>query len=309
MELQDSQSNPTDRYPGWSARIPAWIRALRPTQWTKNILILLPALAAHVAFSWSVMSTLALGLLVFSMTASAVYLVNDIVDLPHDRRHPTKRLRPIAAGELSVPIAIVTAVVLLLVAAVLATALPLGFGLSVLGYFALTFAYSLTLKRRVLVDVVCLAALYTSRVFAGSFLLGTGLSDWFLAFFIFIFVSLALVKRLVEIRSTPLGPNDRLAGRGYMAADVPLLIGLGAATSVASTLVYCLYIASPGSDDLYRHPIFLWMAFPLLLYWQARMWLLTSRGVMDDDPVLFAVRDRTSYIVIGLIALLVWMAT
>jgi 4-hydroxybenzoate polyprenyltransferase len=287
---------------------PAWLRALRPTQWSKNVLIAFPALAAHATPTLSLVVTLLFGFLAFSCTASAVYLLNDLADLPHDRAHPRKRHRPIAAGDVSVPGAFGMALALLGAAAVFAARLPGAFQAVLLGYFVLTTAYSYTLKRRLLIDVICLATLYTCRVLAGGLLVGIMLTDWFLAFFIFVFLSLALIKRVDELRRTPLGSGAALAGRAYEAGDLPVLTAFGVGCGVASAVVYCLFIASADSERLYTHPVFLWLALPLVLYWQARMWLLTVRGGIQDDPVRFTARDRITYLAVGVMALLLMLS-
>lgn len=286
----------------------ALLKAIRVPQWSKNLLLLLPAVAAHVAWTPRLASRLLLGFGAFCCTASAVYLVNDLADLPSDRRHATKRHRPTASGDLPITTALAAAAVLLLSAAGIALQLPLSFGAVLVGYFLLTSAYSGWLKRRALVDVLCLASLYVARVVAGGELSGTRPSDWFLAFLIFLFLSLALIKRVVELDGVALPKGDVIAGRGYMAADVPVLIAIGASAGCASALVFCLYIASPSSDVLYHDPQFLWLALPLILYWQGRMWLLTVRGTMREDPVLFALHDRTSYLAALAFAILIWLA-
>lgn len=292
------------------ARTPwrALAKAIRVPQWSKNLLLPPPAVTAYVAWTPKLVSRLLLGFAAFCCTASAVYLVNDLFDLPSDRRDATKRHRPTASGDLPITTALAAAAALLLVTAGIALQLPLSFGVVLVGYFLLTSAYSGWLKRRALLDVLCLASLYVVRVVAGGELSGVNLSDWFLAFFIFIFLSLALIKRVVELDRAAPPKGDVIAGRGYMAADVPVLIAIGASAGVASALVFCLYIASPSSDLLYDDPEYLWLALPLILYWQGRMWLLTARGTMREDPVLFALHDRTSYLAVLAFAILVWLA-
>lgn len=286
----------------------ALVKGMRLPQWTKNLLLLLPAVAAHAAWTPTLLSRLLLGFAAFCCTASAVYLVNDLSDLASDRRHATKRHRPAASGDLPIPTALAAAAALLLVAGGIALQLPLSFGVVLLGYLLLTSAYSGWLKRRALLDVLCLASLYVIRVVAGGELSGIDLSDWFLAFFIFIFLSLALIKRVVELDRAAPPKGDVVAGRGYMAADVPVLIAIGASAGVAGALVFCLYIASPNSELVYHDPQYLWLALPLILYWQGRMWLLTARGTMREDPVLFALHDRTSYLVLLAFAVLMGLA-
>jgi 4-hydroxybenzoate polyprenyltransferase len=287
----------------------AWLREIRPHQWAKNLLIFIPAMAAHLAWTRAQVLDLLAGFAAFSLLASAVYVVNDLVDLPNDRLHATKRNRPIAAGLISPPAAIIGAALLVVTAAIITWQLPPEFQITLLVYLAITTAYSFVLKRRVLLDVICLASLYTIRVVAGSTLVEAPLSQWFLAFSIFFFFSLALVKRVAELRPLVSAEERAIAGRGYVAPDLPTLTSLGTAASMASSLVYCLYITSAEVTLLYRHPSLLWMGLPLFLYWQARVWLLTSRGRMDDDPVVFALKDRMSYLIALGFLVTIWLAT
>lgn len=268
-------------------------RALRPHQWAKNLLIPLAALAAHLGPSELVLAELFAGVLAFSLAASMVYILNDIADLESDRRHATKRRRPLAAGQLGIPQALLAAAVLAAGAIAIASRLPPAFQALLAGYVVLTSLYSLSLKRVALLDVVTLASLYTIRIVAGAALVRVPLTQWFLGFAIFFFLSLALVKRAVELRRKGV-TGERVPGRGYVQSDLPVILAFGAGAAVASTLVYCLYITSPDVTVLYVHPLVLWLGLPILLYWIGRVWLLTLRGEMRDDPVVFALRDRLS---------------
>lgn len=288
------------------------LRAMRPHQWMKNVLVLLPALAAHLAWTADHALRLAAGSLAFCLLASAVYLVNDVIDAPHDRLHREKRHRPIARGELSVPAAMAAALGLLGLAAALAAGLPPAFQAVLAGYLATTTAYSLALKRQPLVDVIVLAMLYTTRLAAGAALVSVPLSRWFLAFSIFFFLSLALAKRALEMRagaSAVVTGASRTVARGYVAEDLPFLVSLGVSSAVASSLVYGLYITDGAVAELYGRPDLLWLGLPILLYWQARVWLRTSRGAMHHDPVVFALRDRTSYALFAGFLLVVALAS
>lgn len=286
-----------------------WARAVRVHQWSKNGLLLLPALAAHLPPGGPTLLALGASVLSFSFLASAVYLLNDIADLEHDREHPTKRRRPIAAGEISVGAALVAMAVLSALSLVIALGLPLTFLGSWLAYLVLTTAYSFALKRLVVVDVVVLAALYTVRVIAGAAAVSVSLSRWFLAFSVFLFMSLALLKRLVETGRAEDRGGDALAGRGWRVGDRPVLLGFGMASSIAAALVYCLYITDDQLPALYARPDLLWIGLPLLLYWLARLWLLAERGEVDEDPVVFALQDAPSYVVAALFALMVVVAS
>jgi 4-hydroxybenzoate polyprenyltransferase len=286
----------------------ALLCALRPHQWAKNALIALPALAAHLAWTPALGLRLLLGLTAFSAASSALYLVNDLVDLPADRVHPTKRSRPIASGALGVRAAALAAVALAAVAAALAIQLPGEFRVTLAAYAALSAAYSFSLKRRPVLDVIVLATLYTARVVAGAALVDVPLSRWFLAFSILLFLSLALVKRVVELQAMPEGQTGFVRGRSYVRDDLPTLVSLGAACTAASALVYCLYVTGDDVGRLYRRPDLLWIGLPLILYWQARIWLITGRGDMHEDPVAFALRDRVGYFVIAAFLLTVLAA-
>lgn len=286
----------------------SWLRALRPHQWSKNGLLLLPILAAHLPWSWELAADVATGLAAFSLLASAVYLANDLADLPADRRHPVKRDRPLAAGELSIPAGIASVLVLVVVSSVLALRLPTAF-LGTLGaYLALNLAYSLDFKQRLVVDVVVLAALYTVRVVAGAALASIELTGWFLAFSIFIFLSLAVLKRVIELQGAEdRGAVNTLPGRAYRAADLPVLRAVGPAAGVMSALVYCLYITGPVRE-LYDRPDVLWLGLPLFLYWIVRVWILALRGAVEEDPVVFVLRDPPSYAVLAAFLAVVFLA-
>jgi 4-hydroxybenzoate polyprenyltransferase len=293
-----------DPEPGGSTRrLRSWIRAIRPHQWSKNALIVLPALAAHLTWDLALLGTLLLGVLTFSVTASAIYLVNDLVDLPHDRLHPTKRRRPFAAGELGSAEGAFAAVLLAALAAALSLALPWAFRLTLACYAALSLAYSFALKRRPGLDVIVLATLYTTRVVAGGALVSVALSRWFLALSVFLFLSLALVKRVIEVQRRP--EAGRTPGRDYFASDLPVLIGAGLGATMASALVYCLYITDGDVLRLYTHPDGLWLVLPLLLYWQLRIWIFALRRQVHDDPVVFALRDRVSRLAVMVFLLIV----
>jgi 4-hydroxybenzoate polyprenyltransferase len=286
----------------------ATLRLVRPHQWSKNTLLFLPALAAHLTMAADVVLTLLAGFVAFSFVASAVYIVNDLADLASDRVHATKRSRPLAAGDLTIPRALAVAAGLVVAAAVIAATLPPAFQALLAGYLALTTAYSMVLKRRAIVDVITLASLYTLRVMAGAALVAVPLSRWFLAFSVFFFFSLALAKRVVELARQPAGTTGPLPGRGYSVADVPVLISLGTTAVMASTLVYCLYITGTDVGELYRRPDLLWLGLPILLYWQSRLWMFAGRNALHEDPVVFAMKDRISRVLLVGFLLVVWVA-
>jgi 4-hydroxybenzoate polyprenyltransferase/phosphoserine phosphatase len=271
------------------------IRAMRPHQWSKNLLLFLPMLAAHDATA--LLSAL-LGFVAFSFAASAVYVLNDLVDLPADRAHPRKRKRPFASGSLSAATGAVMAGGLLVLALIvgLLTGNP-GF-LGVLAiYLVATFAYSLWLKRRLLVDVLMLAGLYTIRIIAGGAAAGVALSPWMLGFSIFLFLCLAAVKRQAEL-TDQIATGRESAGRAYEIEDLPVLRGIAISAAQATVLVLALYISSEDVQRLYARPELLWGICPLLLYWSLRMVMKSHRGIMTDDPIVFAATDRVSLLII-----------
>lgn len=282
----------------------AWAKALRLHQWIKNVLVFLPLLAAHRVLEPEAVATTILAFLCFGLCASSVYLTNDLLDLPSDRQHHRKRHRPFAAGTLPLIAGPILAVLLLIVAFALAFAVSRQFVAVLLGYYVLTTAYSFQLKRVMMLDVVVLSTLYTTRILAGTAAIHTKPSFWLLAFSMFIFLSLAMVKRFVELLALQAKGKVTASGRGYDVEDIPLIQSLGASSGYLAVLVLALYVDSTASMKLYTHPHYLWLLCPLLLYWISRTWAIAHRGVMHDDPVVFAVMDRTSRI-LGLIAAVV----
>ncbi len=290
-----------DRPPRWKTLG----RALRVHQWLKNLLLFVPLIISHRIGDPRLMTAALAGFLSFSLCASSVYLFNDLLDLEADRRHPVKRRRPFAAGDLPLVTGVVLPPLLLGTAMAVALMLP-GTFLALLGIYVLTaFSYSLKLKRIPLVDVLVLSGLYTLRLFAGGVATGIPISFWLLAFSMFIFFSLAIVKRYSELAPlTRKGGVAKLAGRGYHVGDLETLRVFGICSGYLSVLVLALYIHSDQVNALYRRPDILWALCPLILYWVSRAWLLAGRGEMNEDPLIFALQDRHSLLV-GLMALVV----
>jgi len=287
-----------------------WARTLRLHQWIKNTLVFLPLLAGHHLFDMHD-DLLALGgFLSFSLLASATYVFNDLLDLDSDRRHPRKRYRPLAAGTLPLSHGLIIAPLLTILAFTLAFLISGVFTLVLLTYLVLTLGYSFRLKRIVMLDVVILAGLYTTRIIAGTVAIQVEMSFWLLAFSMFIFFSLAMLKRYTELLVTQSGITDQssLRGRGYGVQDLPLIQSLGSTAGYLSVLVLALYINSEASKTLYRHPQVLWLLCPLLLYWISRIWIVAHRGEMHDDPVIYAVTDRISLLVLFIGASIVILA-
>lgn len=291
---------------GGAAR--AWLRALRPHQWFKNVLLLVPLVAAHRVFDPQALAQAFIAFAAFCLCASAAYLLNDLLDLDADRRHPRKCRRPLAAGTLSLRAGLLTVPVLAAAGLALGACLPGRFLALLLLYLAGTLAYSFVLKRIVLLDVVALAGLYVIRVLAGAVAIAVPASFWLLAFTLFLFFSLALLKRHVELRQLAGAGGESTAGRGYATEDLPLVRSLGTTSGYLAVLVLALYIDSPASVALYTHPMLLWTLVPVLLYWVSRTWLLAGRGAVHDDPVAFALTDRVSLAVVAVFALVLWRA-
>ena len=288
-------------------RAGAMLRAMRPHQWAKNLLLFIPLLTAHVIFVWESAVAALLAFVAFSLAASALYLANDLLDLDDDRRDPAKRRRPIAAGELPIGAALAAIPLLLAAAAIVSWRLPPAFGALLVIYMVTSLAYSLWLKRFVLLDVLVLASLYTLRILAGAAAVEVVVSHWLLGFSVFMFLSLALVKRYVQVANAAARNEARVHGRGYEPSDGRMLAMLGAASGYISVLVFALYLTSAQVVALYASPDVLWLACPPMLYWISRVWLLAHRGSLDEDPVLFAVHDSASYFVaasiVGVMAL------
>ncbi|SFU17384.1 4-hydroxybenzoate polyprenyltransferase [Pseudomonas marincola] len=287
-----------------------WLKALRLHQWMKNTLIFVPLLAGHQITNPLLFWHGVLAFLLFGLCASSVYLLNDLLDLADDRHHHFKRNRPFAAGRLSIKSGLVAAPILLIAAFVgAAVFLSWAFMLVLLAYYILTLAYSLSLKRMMAVDVIALAMLYTSRIIAGTAAFSMALTFWILAFSMFMFLSLALVKRYAELRDArEKGRTEKARGRGYYPNDLEMISSLGASSGYLSVMVLALYIHDQTTSELYANPQVIWLACPLLLLWITRIWMMTHRGQMHEDPVVFAIRDRFSLVVGVMFCLVFWVA-
>lgn len=294
--------------PGERAGLRIWFKALRLHQWLKNVLVFVPLLAAHMLLRPSAVAHAVAAFVIFGVCASGVYVLNDLLDLGADRAHPRKRERPFAAGRLPLVVGFVIAPVLTVVAFAAAYVLSSHFALVLLAYYMLTLAYSLRLKQIAMLDVLVLAGLYTVRIIAGGVAIASGMSFWLLAFSMFLFLSLALLKRYTEVAAQSRNGRELVKGRGYAATDASLLAMLGGASGYLSVLVLALYIDSTASAALYHHPQWLWLMCPLLLYWISRFWIIAHRGAMHDDPVIFAVTDNVSRVVLILSAIVALLA-
>jgi 4-hydroxybenzoate polyprenyltransferase len=283
------------------SRLRAWAKLLRLYQWAKNALVFVPLATAH-RFDLAALGAAIAAFVAFSLAASAIYVVNDLVDIEADRKHPTKKNRPLAAGTLPVAAALYVAAGLVLTAIAIACLVTTEF-MAVLGfYLVLTTAYSFYLKRKMLVDVIALAILYTTRVIAGAAAVAVPVSAWLLVFSIFIFTTLALTKRYVELAARIDGDLPDPSNRDYRKSDLSVVAALAAGAAFNAVTVFALYISSDAVHHLYRRPDALWLICPILMYWLSRILMLAHRRALDDDPVLFALKDLNSLVAFGLIA-------
>ncbi|UWQ35200.1 UbiA family prenyltransferase (plasmid) [Leisingera sp. M527] len=283
-------------------RLRPLLRAMRPHQWLKNVLVFLPLMAAHQFGLAAIVQTL-MAFAAYSLIASSVYLLNDLLDLAADRVHPRKRLRPFASGRLPLAWGTVLAPGLLLAGFAIAFALGPAFAAVMAFYYAVTTLYSFLLKRRLVVDICALAGLYTLRIIAGGVATGIPLSVWLLAFSMFFFFALAAMKRQAELVAEGGGGDKTVAGRGYRTSDTPLVANMAVSSGYMSVLVMALYLNTGGVRELYAYPEALWGICLVLLFWLSRMVMITHRGWMHDDPVVFAARDYVSIVCLALIFL------
>jgi len=274
---------------------------MRPHHWVKNLLVFAPLLFSHSLLEMSLVIPSVLAFIVFCAAASSIYLLNDAADVHSDRRHPEKRHRPIAAGELRIGEAWTAAAALLGFAAIVSVVtLPWLFGLSVLAYVLVNAAYTFWLKRKVMIDIVTLAGMYTLRMIAGGAATGIVLSEWLLALSMFLFLSLAFLKRHAELMRLREEGTSRTDNRGYQVVDIELIESMGTTCGLLAVLVLALYINSDKVKSMYSHPQMLWLICPLLLFLLGRVWIWARRGAIHEDPLVFTLRDKTSWIVAAL---------
>jgi len=275
----------------------ALLQGMRPVQWLKNLLLAVPLVTAHEWANLDKLTALLVAFVSFSLAASSVYLVNDVIDAQHDRLHPTKRNRPIASGRLSVPVALVAALVLIGAAVGIAYFVRGWFLELLLVYLVLTASYSFYFKSKPVLDAIFLAGLYTHRIVIGGEAIDEFPTPWLLAFSMFMFLSLALAKRHAELTLMQAAGKEAPANRGYHTRDIPLLAAAGIAAGYAGVMVFALYINSITNAQFYELPQLLWFICPLLIYWITRIWLLSNRGRLRDDPLMFTVTDRVSWFI------------
>jgi 4-hydroxybenzoate polyprenyltransferase/phosphoserine phosphatase len=288
---------------------PLWtvFRALRVHQWSKNLLIFLPLLLAHVITRRLFLNGL-LAFSCFSLAASSAYIVNDMLDIEADRRHPQKRLRPFASGDLSAVSGAILALSFLLLAFCGARLLPVAFLGWLLLYLVTTIAYSWYLKRVALVDVLILSGLYVLRLLAGAAATQSHISHWLAGFSAFLFFSLAIVKRFAELENLRVGGLQPHNGRGYLVTDIDQLRSFGTASAFAAVVVFAIYISGSDVTLLYRRHELLWLIMPFMILWLCRVWLLASRGELDEDPLVFALTDRASLLIGAVVAVIAFLA-
>lgn len=293
--------------PSTGAGLAAWIKLIRVHQYAKNALVFLPLFTGH-RFDAGAIVTAFLAFWAFSLCASSVYILNDLADVASDRSHPTKRNRPLASGEIPPQAALVFMVVLLAAAIALAASISLQFLGVLAGYYALTTGYTFVLKRKMIIDVITLAALYTIRAIGGAVAVGIEFSSWLLIFSIFFFTALALMKRYTELAvRLDRGLSDP-DNRNYQLADLTIVAALAAAAGMNAVTVFALYISSDAVQRLYSRPQFLWLACPLLMYWIGRALMMCHRRLMHDDPVVFALKDRVSLATAAVLVVVVLVA-
>ncbi len=285
----------------------AWMKLVRLHQWSKNALVFVPLLTSH-ELRWGTVLAAAGAFVAFSFAASAVYILNDLVDLEADRTHPSKKRRPLASGAVQILAAPPVAAAMLAAAFAVALAVAPLLAAVLLGYVILTTAYTFSLKRKMLVDVVTLAMLYTIRVIGGGAATSVHVSEWLLAFSMLIFTSLALIKRYVELAARADADRPDPTNRNYRKTDLDVLAALAAASGFNGVTVFALYVSSDSVRPLYRHPDVLWLICPIFMYWIARALLMAHRRMMDDDPILFALRDRNSMLAIVLVGIILFVA-
>ncbi len=313
---------PVETFEDRTPKLRSWLRAVRLHQWAKNTLIFVPLLLAH-AWRLGTIASAMLAFLSFGMCASATYIINDLLDIENDRRHPRKRRRPFAAGDLSAIAGVGVSLLLLASAFALAVALPhivvrlpggmwlqppYRFLVWLAVYSVTTLSYSLYWKRQLLLDVFVLSGLYTLRILAGSSVTGTTMTEWLAGFSVFFFLSLAFVKRFSELEALRERGTEVSNGRGYLIGDLEQLRALGTGSAFAAVVVMTLYINDPRNSALYHHATRLWLVVPVLLLWLSKVWMLASRGELHDDPVVYAITDRRSLLLGVLMAAVIWWA-
>ena len=301
--------NLAEMFPRSPLKLRTIVAAIRARQWVKNLLVFIPIITAHKLRDAEILAAGALAFVAISFCASSIYLLNDVLDLDADRRHPEKRRRPLASGNLAIPVATVLSLFLMAAGFAISLRLPAD-AVTLIGvYLVATTAYSLFLKRRVLVDVFTLSLLYTLRVLLGGAATGLLLSPWFLAFSVFTFLSLAFCKRASELVRLKKSEMMEAPGRAYFTWDHLTVQSCGITSGYLAAIVLALYLQSDTVRHFYASPAWLWLIVPVFLYWISRIWILVNRGAMDEDPVLFATKDRVTWLTAVVSAAILVLAT
>ncbi len=292
----------------------SWLKAVRLHQWSKNALVFVPLIMSHQLFTAGPLLNTLLAFVCFGMVASSIYLMNDLMDLRQDRRHPTKCRRPFASGAIPVRQGMFAIPLILGAAALIASQLPPLFWLVMASYLALNLGYTFYLKRKLLVDVIALSGAYTLRILAGNAAGPVELSNWLLAFSMFLFLSLALVKRYIELDTVGVDPADekadekRVMGRGYRRADLDMISQLGVASGFSAVVVLALFVEGAGKSGLYTHRELIWLVCPIMLYVISRIWVLAKRRELPDDPIYFIITDWRSHLMGAIVAAIFFFA-
>jgi 4-hydroxybenzoate polyprenyltransferase len=296
MGMKSRGIHPVQTFDESNHPLQSLVKAARPHQWAKNLLIFLPVFLAHSLSPFKLVAGLG-AFFCFSLAASSTYIFNDLLDIEADRRHPRKQFRPFASGDLSGLTGFATAAILLILGLIGGSLLGGKFFAWLLVYLATTVSYSWYLKRVALVDVLVLSGLYTLRMQAGSAATDTPISHWLAGLSIFLFLSLAVVKRFAELENLRMSGAPLKNGRGYLISDTEQLRAFGTASGYAAVVIFAIYISGRDVTALYRHPSTLWLIVPLIILWISRIWLLASRGELNEDPVVFALTDRLSLLI------------
>jgi 4-hydroxybenzoate polyprenyltransferase len=313
--------NPTKKAKKLAAKLPiskifddsyvsklVWVKQLRVHQWLKNLLILVALIVSGKFMDSDSILLSVLGFTSFSFLASATYIINDLLDLESDRSHIRKKSRPLAAGTISLVNGMVAAITLFVLSFVIASTLNNLFNFVLIIYLILTLTYSLKVKQYVVMDVIALASLYTIRIIAGAVILDVPMSFWLLSFSMFIFLSLAIIKRCAELKLLEQNTQTRMIGRDYYVEDYLVLMSIGTSSAMLSILMFCFYVNRNVLADQYQQPTLLWLILPALCYWIMRMWIKTHRGEMHDDPIVFSLKDKAGIVTIGFMVLITLLA-
>lgn len=309
-KLKKRNDNILNMNQGEGQKLKYWIKALRIYQWSKNILLFLALFMSHRILESDMFLKSIIAFFSFGFSASAVYILNDLFDLESDRQHPTKKERPFASGKLSVTNGITAIPILVILSFLLAIVfLPKLFTIVLIIYLLTTTSYSLYFKEILFVDVILLGTLYTLRIIAGGLATGIEVSSWLLGFSGFFFLSLAFMKRYTDLILFKNNSQEELFGRGYSVDDLDIVQKAGIASGFVSLLILALYITSEQVMVLYNRPLLMWLTIPIILYWLMCMWIETHRGKMTDDPIIYAVKDKNSYLVFFLMLVVIVCAT